>query len=152
MEKFLSKKPLKSLLVIFTGLALMLTLRICFADTPAATGLGGMAANITGSFKQFGQLMIAVSYVAGIGFCIMAIFKFKKHRDNPTSVPMGAPIALLGIGIVLIFFPAIITPAGTTLLGAKAATNSGGFSGSGGTLPGGTPGGLRKYNRRLWRL
>ncbi|OGT06130.1 MAG: hypothetical protein A2X78_02040 [Gammaproteobacteria bacterium GWE2_37_16] len=99
----------------------------------AENNLGNLASGVTGSFTGIGSLMIATSYLAGIGFAIAAIFKFKQHRDNPTQIPIGTPLALLIIGIVLIFFPGIIKPAGTTIFGSS--NTAGGFSGNTNLLP-----------------
>jgi len=99
--------------------------------------LGNLAAGVTGSFANIGKLMLATSYLAGIGFAIAAIFKFKQHRDNPTQIPIGTPITLLAVGVVLIFLPGIIKPAGQTLLGSGGSNAAGGFTGAGTTaLPG----------------
>lgn len=105
----------------------------------SSQGLGQIAQTVTGSFAQFGQLMIAVSYLAGIGFSIAAIFKFKQHKDNPTQIPLGTPLALLTLGIVLIFLPSFIEPAGKTLFGS-GTTIPGGFTGKDAStkIPGGT--------------
>lgn len=93
--------------------------------------LGGIAQNITGSFENIGKLMIAISYVAGIAFAIASIFKFKQHKDNPTQIPLGTPLALLVIGIVLVFLPMLFGPAGQTIFGSGADTATGGFKGEG---------------------
>ena len=37
-------------------------------------------------------------------FCT-AIFKFKQHKDNPTQVPVGTPVAMLAISAALVFLP-----------------------------------------------
>ena len=63
--------------------------------------------------------MITVSFIAGIGFAMASVFKFKQHKDNPTQVPIGTPFAMFAIGIVLIFLPAIFTPAGSSIFGHK---------------------------------
>jgi intracellular multiplication protein IcmD len=106
-----------------------------FAAAP--TDLGGLATNITNSFQSFGTLMIAIAYLAGIGFVLGGIFKFKQHKDNPTQIPLGTPLALLVVGIILIFLPAIFEPAGKSVFGDNASQNVGGFKGEGaGTLPG----------------
>lgn len=107
-----------------------------FAGAQTDQNLGTIAQNITGSFLQFGQLILAISFIAGLGFTMAAIFKFKQHKDNPTQIPLGTPIALLAIGIALIFLPGIIKPAGATLFGSSEAT-AGGFTGEGAAaLPG----------------
>ena len=116
---------------------LLLIIGACFyaghafaQDTAGSGTIGGIASQITESFQSIGKLMIAVAYLAGFGFVIAAIFKFKQHKDNPTQIPMGTPIAMLVIGIALIFLPSFIEPAQKTLFGESGGT-AGGFKGSG---------------------
>jgi len=119
------------------GAVLFLSAGYALAD---AITIGNIAENITNSFQQIGKLMAATSYLSGFGFAIAAIFKFKQHKDNPTQIPMGTPIALLGVGVVLIFLPGIIKPTGFTIFGSGADLNStaGGFKGKGAeSMPGG---------------
>jgi intracellular multiplication protein IcmD len=98
------------------------------------TGIGEITKRVTGTFEGIAGLMVAVSYVAGIGFVIASLFKFKQHKDNPTQITLGAPLALLIIGIVLVFLPALFGPAGETVFGEGAKT---GYPGAGDiTLPG----------------
>lgn len=87
--------------------------------------LGNVASTITGSFGQLAKLITAGAYMAGIGFCMASMLKFKAHKDNPTQIPIGTPIALLFIGAGLIFLPNIFKIAGYTIFG--------GTSGAGGT-------------------
>ena len=111
-----------------------------FADADVGGNIGGLADNVTKSFQSLGKLMAATSYLAGFGFAIAGVFKFKQHKDNPTQIPMGTPIALLVVGIVLIFLPGIIAPAGVTIHGTaeKAGAAAGGFTGVGvSNMPGG---------------
>jgi len=101
--------------------------------------IGDIANTIVLTFQNVGRLMLACSYISGIGFTIASIFKFKQHRDNPTQIPVGTPIALLGIAVMLIFLPGIIKPVGFTIFGAGANLESmaGGFTGNGASsLPG----------------
>ncbi|MFA6409011.1 MAG: DUF6750 family protein [Gammaproteobacteria bacterium] len=109
------------------------------ADSVVAASIADIANNITKSFENIGRLMLATSYLAGIGFTIASIFKFKQHRDNPTQIPIGTPIALLMIAVILIFLPGIIKPVGFTIFGTGADLKSmaGGFTGNGACgLPG----------------
>ena len=119
-----------------------------FADACSGAGTGSgtnqslkdIACSIMGSFQALGQLMIALSYLSGLGFAIAAIFKFKQHKDNPTQIPVSTPIALLGVGVVLIFLPGIVTPVGYTIFGSGASLEemAGGYGGGGAThIPGG---------------
>jgi|WetSurMetagenome_2_1015567.scaffolds.fasta_scaffold203176_2 intracellular multiplication protein IcmD len=102
-----------------------------------ASDIPGIASQVTSSFQSIGSLMAATAYLAGFALTIAAIFKFKQHKDNPTQIPMGTPVALLILGIALIFLPGFIGPAGTTIFGSKAAEVAGGYTGQGATkLPG----------------
>ena len=126
-------------LSVFSVLGFALLMQTAFAE--GDTGLGGIATSVTGSFTAFGKLMVAAAYVAGFALTIAAIFKFKAHKDNPQQVPMGTPIALLAIGIVLVFLPSLFAPAGQTAFGDEGGTG-GGFGGEGATkVPGGGDGG-----------
>lgn len=97
--------------------------------------LGKVASTITGSFSQLAKLITAGAYMAGIGFCMASMLKFKAHKDNPTQIPIGTPIALLFIGAALIFLPNIFRVAGYTIFGGTSG--AGGVSGTTG-LPGGS--------------
>jgi intracellular multiplication protein IcmD len=103
----------------------------------AATTIGTLASNVVGSFAAIGALMTGVAYLAGLGFGISAVFKFKQHKDNPTQIPIGTPFALLAVSVILIFLPALYAPAGQTVF--KSTSGAGGFEGEGAsTLPGGS--------------
>ena len=130
-------KNRKSVAVILAVGATLLCSAGAFAAGGDAT-IGTLADNITGTFTSIGKLIIATSYLAGLGFAVSALFKFKQHKDNPQQIPIGTPIALLIIGAVMIFLPLIFGPAGQTIFGDKASSVSGGFSGgSVSVLPGG---------------
>lgn len=90
--------------------------------------LGTIASNITSSFSQLAKLITAGAYMAGIGFCMASMLKFKAHKDNPTQIPIGTPIALLFIGAALIFLPNIFGIAGYTIFGGTSG--AGGVSGT----------------------
>ena len=89
-----------------------------YADT--SLDLGGVADNVTGSMQSLAKLVSAMSYVLGMGFAVGAVFKFKAHKDNPTQIPVGTPIALIFIAAVLIFLPSIFDVAGSTLFKGSA--------------------------------
>jgi len=93
--------------------------------------LGTIAMSITDSFESVGRLMIALAYLAGIGFGISSVFKFKQHKDNPTQIPIGTPFALFGVSCMLIFLPGIYQPAGNTVFGKEGMARAGGFHGEG---------------------
>ncbi len=118
--------PLWMSVYFYTSLALA-------ADTD--DNLGKVASNITGSFSQLAKLITAGAYMAGIGFCMASMLKFKAHKDNPTQIPIGTPIALLFIGAALIFLPNIFRIAGYTIFGGTSG--AGGVSGTTGLSGGG---------------
>ena len=130
----------KKIFAVLTGLGLLVFFLPVFADTvnnvpTPASSLGDVATNVSYAFSAIGQLMIAIAYVAGLGFGVAAIFKFKQHKDNPTQIPLGTPIALLVIAIALVFLPSFFSPAGETLFGKT--TGAGGPTGQGAQcLPG----------------
>lgn len=93
-----------------------------------AATLGDVAKNISSVFESFGKLLIGGAYVAGFMMAAVGCFKFKQHKDNPTQIPMGTPIAFLLIGIVLVFLPSIINITGHTLTSSPI---QGGFGGEG---------------------
>jgi len=88
----------------------------------AAISLGTMSQNVYNTFGQVTQLITAASYLAGLGFSIGAIMKFKQHKDNPTQIPIGTPIALVFIGAALLFLPSILDVAGQTMFGGEQTT------------------------------
>jgi intracellular multiplication protein IcmD len=106
------------------------------ADTAAASGIGGIATNITAQASGLIQLIISIAYVAGIGFGVASIFKFKQHKDNPTQVPIGTPVTMLMISAALVFMPSLYKPLGETLFGTSA-DKAGGATGAGASnIPG----------------
>ena len=122
-----AKMRQKTLMRLGLGLGLFSLSAIALAKDP--TTLGDMAGQLVGQFENIGQLMIGTAYIAGIGFGISAIFKFKQHKDNPTQVPVGTPFALLAISVLLVFLPSLYSPAGKSIFGGNLT--GGGTKGTG---------------------
>lgn len=91
------------------------------------SGIASVADTATRNLRAVAQLITAASYVAGMAFAVGAIVKFKAHKDNPSQIPIGTPIALLFVGAALIFAPSVFNIAGSTLFGA--GKKAGGVSG-----------------------
>ncbi|KTD63756.1 IcmD (DotP) [Legionella santicrucis] len=87
--------------------------------------VGAMASQITSSFTNLTKLITAGSYLAGLAFSIGAIMKFKQHKDNPTQIPIGTPIALVFISAALLFLPSILGITGTTMFGSSGGETAG---------------------------
>lgn len=85
----------------------------------AISGVGSVAAQVTSNVANIARLITAASYVAGMAFAVGAIVKFKAHKDNPTQIPIGTPIALLFVGAALIFMPTVFRVGGATLFGGS---------------------------------
>lgn len=91
----------------------------------AEDSLGNMATSITGSFSNLTKLITASSYLAGLAFAVGAIMKFKQHKDNPTQIPIGTPIALIFIAAALLFLPTILSITGYTMFGSGGGQTPG---------------------------
>jgi intracellular multiplication protein IcmD len=91
----------------------------------SSTTIGEMASTITSSMEAIAKLVTAGSYLAGLGFALGSIMKFKQHKDNPTQIPIGTPIALIFIGAALLFLPSILGVAGQTMFGDGGGTTAG---------------------------
>jgi len=100
---------------LFSGMAL--------ADSGPT--IGTVADNVTDSFGCMAKLITAASYIAGLGFAVGSILKFKAHKDNPQQITVGVPIALMFVAAALIFLPSMFTVAGNTLFGSSGGTPGG---------------------------
>lgn len=89
--------------------------------------IGAIASYITSSFSNLAELVTGGSYIAGMGFALSSILKFKQHKDNPTQIPIGTPIAMLFIAAALIFLPTIFGTANQTIFGGSGS--AGGVTG-----------------------
>ena len=83
--------------------------------------IGTIATMVTSSFYGIAQLITAGSYIAGMGFALGAILKFKQHKDNPQQITIGTPIALLFVAAALLFLPTIFGTANQTLFGGSGS-------------------------------
>ncbi len=114
-------KPVKKSLLLLAGAILCLSTGAALA---AASGLGTVAANVTGNLANIAKLITAAAYVAGFGFAVGAIIKFKAHKDNPTQVPLSQAIAMLFVGAALIFAPSVFKSTGQTLFGTTSGSGT----------------------------
>ena len=75
------------------------------SQTQRSTQLSTISSNLTESFTNLTQLITATSYIAGLGFAVAGIMKFKAHKDNPTQVQVGQPLSLVLNAGSLLFLP-----------------------------------------------
>jgi intracellular multiplication protein IcmD len=93
----------------------------------AASGIGAVASSVTANFGPIAKLITAGAYIAGLGFGVGAVVKFKAHKDNPTQVQLSQPIALLFVAAALMFIPSVFKSVGGTLY--SGSSTSAGISG-----------------------
>lgn len=101
------------------GLLALACLCVGTAALAQVSGIGSVASKVTSNVANIARLITAASYVAGMAFAVGAIVKFKAHKDNPTQIPIGQPIALLFVGAALIFIPTVFKVSGATLFGGS---------------------------------
>lgn len=119
-KKMLSVKKLSILRFISVLIVMVATLGYLEMSKADVMTLGDMALKITESFEGLAKLITAGAYMAGLGFVMASMLKFKAHKDNPTQIPIGTPIALLFVGSALIFLPHIFIVAGYTIFGGTS--------------------------------
>ncbi len=86
----------------------------------ASQNLAGVATKITSNFAELSKLISATAYIGGLGFAVGSILKFKQHKDNPTQVPIGTPVAMLIVAAAMIFMPTIIGITQQSIFGGTA--------------------------------
>ena len=92
--------------------------------------IGKVADNLTATMISFTKLISAGSYVAGISLALVALVKFKAHKDAPTQTALSMPLILLAVATGLIFLPSVINTIGASLFGGngqQANSQGGGF-------------------------
>lgn len=110
----MNTRDLKRLFVFVVTIGLMALAGSVFAGT----NLGNMASSIDSGFANITKLITGGCYIAGLAFSVTAILQFKQHKDNPTQVTIGKPIALVFIAAALLFMPSILSVAGYTMFGS----------------------------------
>lgn len=104
---------------VILGLLALTCLTAGTVALAAISGIGSVAAQVTTNVASIAKLVTAASYVAGMAFAVGAIVKFKAHKENPTQIPIGTPVALLFVGAALIFIPTVFKVSGSTLFGGS---------------------------------
>jgi intracellular multiplication protein IcmD len=84
--------------------------------------VGSLATTIKADIGTVAQLLIVISYIAGVGFALAGIIQFKAHKDNPTQTPLSKPMVYLIVGACLLFLPTVIRTAGQSVFGSEKQT------------------------------
>ncbi len=99
---------------------LNLLISTCFAKS-----LGAYSADVTVNFGSLAHLIYAGCYIAGTGFGIGALLRYKTHREHPTQVPISMPIALALVAAAFIFLPSAASLTGHTIFTNSVVTTKG---------------------------
>ena len=92
--------------------------------TQAAT-VNDLADNIINQLGAGNKMIVLMAYVSGLGFLVLSFFKFKQHKDNPAQNPVGNPLTIMLIGILLIYLANLAKPLGETFFGTEGGPSSG---------------------------
>ena len=112
---------LKSMVKPLFFIAALLAVGTVYADD-----IGTVATKMTTSISKLAALIGVGSYVAGLGFAIGAIMKFKQHKDNPTQIPIGTPVALVFIAAALLFLPSVMDTIGSSMFSSYEVAGTSG--------------------------
>lgn len=126
-------KKLSNVLKASKGLNVLYGTLFAFwvGDVLAQSGqsLSDIVSNVQGNVLTLGPLLTIISYIAGVGFAIAGIVKFKAHKDNPQQVSLSQPIVYLAVGAGLLFLPSIMASAGSTVFGGSQTSAGKGSTG-----------------------
>lgn len=65
-------------------------------------GFGEIAENLFSGGIVIGNLIRAVCIITGVILVFASFLQYKKHRNNPSEVPLSTPIVTLLVGLALI--------------------------------------------------
>ena len=91
-------------------------------------GIDQLFMNVGKSLGAVANFIISIATIAGLGFGVACVFKFKQHKDNPQQVPLGQPLGLLAISVMLLWLPFLLQSLGATLTGGKAKDEKSGIN------------------------
>ena len=85
-----------------------------------AVTLNNVADTIIEGLMSGKEMILKLAYIGGLGFLVASFYKFKQHKDNPTQVPIGNPLTMMVIAVLLMFMASMIMPVGETFFGKEA--------------------------------
>lgn len=114
---------MKRVLMLLFSVFAMMTATVVFADDPTVSGgIGSIAYNVTQNVSAVIGAMLAICYIAGLGFFIGGIVKLKAHKDTPTQVPLSTGIVWCFLGMLLLALPSFIGALNKTLFGVSGGS------------------------------
>lgn len=103
-------------------------------ESDDAQNLFAMAYRVLQLFPALMSIIIGGSYIAGLGFAIVAMTKLKAIKESPQQNPPTIPLAYLAVAVFLVFMPEIIRPTTETMFGSEADVAEGGAAGQGSSV------------------
>ncbi|MEC8977585.1 MAG: hypothetical protein VYC40_01575 [Pseudomonadota bacterium] len=100
-------------------------------ESDTEQNLFAMAYRVLQLFPALMSIIIGGSYIAGLGFAIVAMTKLKAIKESPQQNPPTIPLAYLAVAVFLVFMPEIIRPTTETMFGSEADVAEGGAAGQG---------------------
>ena len=91
-------------------------------DSAMAQSIGQVANNATVSTQGVTTFAGSFAYGAGVIMAIVAAFKLKAYRDDPRQTPLGTPIILFLVAMLLVYIPTTIETAKDTIWTGGATT------------------------------
>lgn len=80
----------------------------CLAQN--SESLGGAIGNLLQPLGMLGQLIKVTCIVAGVGFIVGSLVRFKRYRQNPVEAPLSSSIMLFITGLALLALALIPMP------------------------------------------
>lgn len=118
INRFLGKRgamPQLGLLALSWAGAMMVS-----GDAEAAKTIGEISQNVASSMQGAAVAVNAIAYISGGVLCLVGLFKFKSHKDNPRDVPLSTPIFYIGLAAACLFLPEVFGTGAKTLWGDGA--------------------------------
>lgn len=81
--------------------------------------IGDLAMNTAENLPPYTSMITGFAYIMGIAFLVSAMFKLKRHSEQPQQVPLLAPVIFTAMGVLLIYFPTTITTLRDTFFGSN---------------------------------
>ena len=104
----------------------LIALALLFAASPAfaASTAGDVAKNLFEQFRDFGDVITAGIFLAGLGIGGAAALKFKAHSENAQQVPLKIPMIYAIVAAICIGFVAFLQIGKDTMFGDGSEANS----------------------------
>lgn len=117
-------------------------------------GLGTILCNITNSSSHLPGFIVAIAYLLGLYFSIVALIKLKDHVSNPDRTPLSDSVKRFIAGGMLFALPSVTSALQETIIGSDDQIdpyNYGGIGLYGDTYGGGLDAHMMFFVADLWQ-